>query len=205
MEAILDRNHISMRIEFDGASKQARIFSACLPEMRAACPGAGKSPFVIAHNTSPASAVAGLASALKGRVLRVADESRRVSFPRELDALSLMRKLEPATEAEKLALRYLTDVAVRMLVAFSLTREPYDNLWRATMGASLVQKEGDAQLHVPISIADEHPLLAIKDIARQLGGKTLLRRDMEFHAPALQKVRHTLLEEIRNMKKGSGK
>jgi hypothetical protein len=41
----------------------------------------------------------------------------------------------------------------------------------------------------------------MKDIAWQLGGKLLLRRDMEFHAPVLPNVRHTLQEEIRAKQK----
>ena len=201
LEAFLEHHHISMRIEFDGANKEERIFSACLPGMRVAGTGTGKSPFIIARGTTPAAAVAALANALKGKVLRSEDESKRADFPNELHAESLVKKLEPVTEVEKLALSYVTDVATRMVVAFSLTREAYDNLWRATMGASLLQTEEKGRLLVPISIENGNPLLAIKDIAWQLGGRLLLRRDMEFHAPVLPNVRHTLQEEIRAKQK----
>jgi len=189
-----------MRIEFDGANKEERIFSACLPGMRVTDTGAGKSPFIIARGATPAIAVAALANALKGKALRSDDESKRADFPNELHAESLVKRLEPVTEVEKLALSYVTDVATRMVVAFSLTREAYDNLWRATMGASLLQTEEKGRLLVPISIENGNPLLAIKDIAWQLGGKLLLRRDMEFHAPVLPNVRHTLQEEMRARK-----
>ena len=201
LEAFLEHHHLSMRIEFDGANKEERIFSACLPGMRVTDTGAGKSPFIIARGATPAIAVAALANALKGKALRSDDESKRADFPNELHAESLVKRLEPVTEVEKLALSYVTDVATRMVVAFSLTREAYDNLWRATMGASLLQTEEKGRLLVPISIENGNPLLAIKDIAWQLGGKLLLRRDMEFHAPVMPNVRHTLQEEIRAMKK----
>jgi hypothetical protein len=202
LETFLEHHHISMRIEFDGANQTGRIFSACLLGMRARDPE--KSPFVIAHSNSPAAAVAGLANALRGKSLRAEDESKSLVFPVDLQAASLVMRLEPVTEVEKLALSYLTDVAVRMLVAFSLTREGYDNLWRAAMGASLLPTEGNEQRVGPISAVNEYPLLAIRDIAWNLGGKRLLRRDMEFHAPVLPNVRHTLMEEIRAMRTNRG-
>jgi hypothetical protein len=201
LEAILEYHHISMRIEFDGANKEEHVFSACLPGMRVSGAEKGRSPFIIARGATPAIAVAALANALKGKELRSDDESKRADFPEDLNAASLVKKLEPVTEVEKLAISYVTDVATRMVVAFSLTREAYDSLWRATMGASLLQSEEKGRLVVPISIENENPLLAMKDIAWQLGGKLLLRRDMEFHAPALPNVRHTLQEEIRAKRK----
>ena len=203
LESILDYHHISMRIEFDGANKKERVFSACLPGMKVPGPRMGGSAFVFAHATTPATAVSALAKALQGRTLQSDDESKRVEFPDDLDAASLVRKLEPGTEVERLAVNYVADVAVRMVVPFSLTREAYDDLWVATMGASMLQTESKGQLLVPISTENEKPLLAIKDIAWQLDGKLLCRREMEFHAPVLPNVRHTLQEEIRAGKKPS--
>jgi hypothetical protein len=142
---------------------------------------------------------------LEGKTLRSDDESKQADFPNELDAESLVRKLEPGTEVERLALSYVTDVAIRMVVPFSITRKAFDNLWLATMGASMLQTESKRQFLVPISVENEHPLLAIKDIAWQLGGKSLSRREMEFHAPVLPNVRHTLQEEIRAGKIQQGK
>jgi len=205
LDAFLDYNHISMRIEFDGSSRKGRVFSACLPDMRVAGSRPGESPFIIAHCTTPATAVSALAKALEGKTLRSDDESKQADFPNELDAESLVRKLEPGTEVERLALSYVTDVAIRMVVPFSVTRKAFDNLWLATMGASMLQTESKRQFLVPISVENEHPLLAIKDIAWQLGGKSLSRREMEFHAPVLPNVRHTLQEEIRAGKIQQGK
>jgi hypothetical protein len=197
LEALLEYHHISLRIEFDGSSKQERAFSACLPDMRVAGIQPGESSFLIAHCTTPATAVSALARALEGKTLRSDDESKRVDFPDQLDAESLVRRLEPGTEVERLALSYVTDVAIRMVVPFSITRKAFDNLWLATMGASMLQTESKRQALVPISVENEHPLVAIKDIAWQLGGKSLSRREMEFQAPVMRNVRHTLQEEIR--------
>ena len=197
LEAFLENHHLPMRIEFDGSNKEGIVFSACLPGMKIGALRAGQSPFVIAHCRTPATAVAALAKALEGKTLQSDDESKRAAFPGSLEAESLVRKLEPSTEVETLALEYVIDVAVRMVVPFSLTREPYDNLWLATMGASMLQTEAKRQLLVPISVENERPLLAIKDIVWELGGRLLYRRGMEFHAPALPDVRYTLQEEIR--------
>ena len=136
LEVFLEYHHISMRIEFDGANKTERVFSACLPGMKAVAAGSGKPLFLMAHCPTPAMAVTALAKALEGKVLRSDDGVKRVDFPAALDAESLVRKLEPATDVEKLALSYVTDIAVQMLVPFSLTREAYDNVWLATMSAS---------------------------------------------------------------------
>jgi hypothetical protein len=186
-----------MRIEFDGANKRERVFSACLLGMKVAGSEPGRSPFLFAHSVTPAAAVSALARALEGKVLQSDDRVKRAEFPVDLDAESLTRKLRPGTEVENLALSYVTDIAIQMLVPFSLTRQAYDNLWLATMGASMMQKESEGHLLVPISAENEQPLLAIKDIAWQLGGKMLSRREMEFHAPVLPVVRHTLQEELR--------
>jgi hypothetical protein len=201
LEAFLEYHHISMRIEFDGSNKVERVFSACLPGMRVVGSESGKSPFLSAHGTTPALAVSALAAALESKVLRSDDGAKRVDFPPELNAESMVKKLEPGTDVERLALGYVADIAIRMVVPFSLTREAYDNLWLATMGASMLQTESKRQLLVPISAENEHPLLAIKDIAWQLGGKLLSRREMEFHAPSMPNARHTLQEEIRAGKK----
>ena len=201
LDAFLECHHLSMRIEFDGANKSERIFSACLPGMKMPDLGPGKSAFVIAHCATPATAVAALARALKGKTLRSDDGFKRADFPNELDAETLVRKLEPSTEVERQALIYVTDVAIRMLVPFSLSREAYDNLWLATIGASMIETGANRQLTVPISIVNENPLLAVRDMAWQLGGKLLFRREMEFHAPVLPRILHTLQEEIQTGEK----
>jgi len=203
LETLLEYHHISMRIEFDGANKTERVFSACLPGMKVIGSEPGKSPFLFAHSTTPATVIAALAKALEGKSLRSDDGAKRADFPEELDAESLVRKLEPGTDVERLALGYVADIAIKMVVPFSLTRAAYDNLWVATMGASMLQTDSQRQLLVPISAENEHPLLAIKDIAWQLGGRLLSRREMEFHAPSLPSVRHTLQEELRAGEKKS--
>jgi hypothetical protein len=197
LEAFLEFHHIQMRIEFDGANKDERVFSACLPGMKVADLRLTRSPFVFAHCTTLATAVSTLAKTLEGKTLWSDDGFKRADFPNDLDAQSLVKKLEPATEVESLALGYVLDVSVRMRVPFSLTREAYDNRWLATMGASMLQKESEGQLLIPISVENEHPLMAIKDVAWQLGGKLLHRREMEFHAPVLPDAPHTLQEELR--------
>jgi hypothetical protein len=203
LEAFLESHHLSMRIEFDGSNKRGSVFSACLPGMKVAGVEPGKSSLIVAHCGTLGTAVAMLAKALEGKMLQSEDGTKVADFPKKLEAESLVRKLEPDTEVERLALDYVTDVAIRMVVPFSLTREAYDNLWRATMGASMLQTELKRQLLVPISVENEHPLLAIKDIVWQLGGRLLYRRGMEFHAPALPTARYTLQEEIRAGKKSS--
>ena len=203
LESFLAHYRLSMRIEFDGANKVARVFSACLPGMRV--DGGRKSTIVIAHSASPAAAVSALAGNLKDTSLRADDGAKRMVFPTDLDAGSLVNKLTPITEVEKLALGYLTDVAVRMAVAFSVTREGQDGLWHATMGASLVNTVGDEPFVGPITIVNERPLRAMEEIAWKLGGRRLLRRDMEFRAPVLPNVRHAHQEEIRTVKKTPGK
>ena len=197
LEAFLEYHHLPLRIEFDGANRTERVFSACLPGMKMPGSRMGKSLFVFAHCTTPATAVSALAEALQGKTLRSEDESKRADFPVELDAESLVKKLEPSTEVERLALSFVTDLAIKMVVPFSLTREAYDNHWLASMSASMLQKGSERPFLVPISAGNERPLLAVKEIAWQLGGKVLSRREMEFHAPVMPNVRHTLQEEIR--------
>jgi hypothetical protein len=196
LEGVLEIHHLAMRIEFDGSNRKERVFSACLPGMKLAGAEPGRSPLILARFGTLGTAIAALAKALEGKTLQSDDGTKRVSFPFKLDVESLVVNLEPDTEVERLALDYVTDVAIRMVVPFSLTREAYDNLWRATMGASMLQTDLRRQLLVPISVVNEHPFLAIKDIAWQLGGRMLYRRGMEFHAPALPNARYTLQEEI---------
>jgi hypothetical protein len=203
LETFLEFHHIPMRIEFDGSNSTECVYSACLPGMKVTGLRLGKSPFIIAHCTTPATAVAALAKALEGKTLRTDDEFKRAEFPVLLDAQSLVEKLEPGTEVERLALSYVTDVAIRMVVPFSITREAYDNVWLATMGASMLQTELKRQLMVPISVENEYPLLAVKDIAWQLGGRLLHRREMEFQAPVLPNAHYTLQEEVRVGEKSS--
>ena len=199
LEGILEYHHIAMRIEFDGANKKERVFSACLPGMRLAAPKPGQSPFILAHFPVPSEAVSALTKALEGKTLRSEDEFKQVQFPPALDAESMVKKLTPRTEAERQALNFVTDIAVKMVVPFSITREAYDDLWLATMGAGVLQAESGSQRQrlVPIIIGNDDPLVAVEDMARQLSGELLCRREMEFHAPVLPVVRYTLQEELR--------
>ncbi len=193
LETFLDYHHLPVCVEFDG-SQRDRVFSAWLPGMKVAAPGLGDASLIIARSTTPATAVSVLAMALEDKMLQGDVEIESVQFPNLLDATSLVKKLEPNTEAEMLALQYVTDVATRMAVHFRMTRQAYDCRWVATLDANLVDSERRGT--IPVSLGNEHPLLALKDMARHLSGRLLSKGDLEFRAPVIPSVQLTLQESI---------
>jgi hypothetical protein len=162
--------------------------------MKVAGLGPGEPAFIIVRSTFPAPAVSVLAGALEGKTLRDDFGIKQVQFPKTINVASLLKKLEPGTEAEMLALQYVTEVAARMAVHFSLTREAYDCRWVVAMSANLL--DSAHQRVVPVSLGNENPLSALKDIARQMSGRLLSSGNRDFRAPVIPSVQLTLQESI---------
>jgi len=193
LEAFLDCHHVPICIEFDG-SKREHIFSACVPGMKVARLGQEEPSFIGVRSTTPATVVSVLARALEDEMLQDDHEMKWVRFPKVLEASSLVQKLEPGTEAEMLALQYVTGIATRMGVHFSIKREAYDGRWVATMDVSVMDLE--RQRLIPVSVGNDLPMLALKEMARLLCGGLLSREGQEFRAPVMPSVHLTMQESI---------
>jgi hypothetical protein len=193
LETFLDYHHVPICVEFDG-SKAEHLFCASVPGMKLVDLGKGGPSVLVACSTTAAASISVLARELEGKMLQDDNNVRSVQFPKVMDGSSLVKKLEPNTDAEMLTLQYVTEIATRMVVHFSIRREAYDSRWVATIGASLVDLE--QQRMMPVSVGNEYPLAALKVMARQLSGSLLSGKGREFRAPVMPSVQLTIQESI---------
>jgi len=173
----IDSNSLVLHIGFEAGQKQP--FYALMGGLRTAATPEKKAGFVIGQGATMTGAAKALAAKLRGQTLQRPTGTEKVSFPQDLDAESLIQKLEPHDTNTQAAVNFMVVAAGQMGTNFQLTRKPKgrDKGWHMTFDAVALGNSG-------ITTAfDAKPVPAILKVASQLNGKVLRQGTREFQAP----------------------